>query len=286
MVNATDDLRDDLHDRLDALAAAGAQGVELARPATAEAGRAWWRGRPSLALAALAVLAIAGTAVGLTAGGGDDLRTGPDSSPAREDASGDAPAWEGDVAALVAVVPGDLIMGTDIAVRFLAPSGDEIVRRNMAELTDDKPGFLEGGMLQAVPEGSQEVELTIYEGIEPDMYRCIRAFHADPGEQIILRVELLGPGGEAGWDPSGRQRCAGRDLSVAEWVAGATGPTGEPYVGLTLLQAEERAQAAGLTTRIVGRDGGDLVIPDDFIPDRLNLVVFADRVVAARLDGE
>jgi hypothetical protein len=69
-------------------------------------------------------------------------------------------------------------------------------------------------------------------------------------------------------------------------VAGATGPTGEPYLGLTLFQAEERAQAAGLTTRVVGRDGADLVITDDLQPDRLNLMVFADRVVAARLDGE
>jgi hypothetical protein len=288
VVNATDDLREDLHDRLDALATAGARGVELARPDAAEPGRPWRRGRPALIPAAVAVLAIAGAAVGLTARGdrGEVVRTGPDSSPAREDTSGDASAWDGDVAAIVAVVPGngagvpgDGIVGASMAVVFLDPSGDEIARRNMAELTDDKPGILEGGMLQGVPAGSQRVELTMHEHNE--ILQCTRAFHADPGEQIILRIEAL-----TRLEASGPPRCPGRDESVAQWAAGASGPTGEPYVGLTLTEAEERARQEGLTSRVVGRDGAHLAVPTDFEPDRLNLMVFAEVVVAARLDTE
>jgi RNA polymerase sigma-70 factor (ECF subfamily) len=277
VVNVTDEQRDDLHDRLDALATAGAQGVELVRPDTVEPGRPWRRSRPALVLAAVAVLAIAGTAVGLTAagGGGEEVRTGPDSSPVREDASGDASAWEGEVAAVVAVVPGDGLVGTDVAVRFLAPSGDEIARRNLLETAE--AGLLEAGLLQAVPEGHQELEVTVHE--HGTVFQCTRAFSVNIGEQIIVRVDDLGA-------LSSRETCAGREESVAEWAAGGTGPTGEPYVDLTLARAEERAQDAGLTTRIVGRDGADLVITDDMQTDRLNLMVFAEIVVAARLDTE
>jgi hypothetical protein len=283
----SDDVHDlhDLHDRFDRLAERAVAGVELAPPGDARARRPMWRGRAGYVLAVAAVLAVAVTAVAFGAGedGAEYVLTGPDSPPAGEQGS----ARVGQVVAVVAVVPGngggvfgDGIVGASMAVRFLGPTGDEIARRNMAELTDDKPGILEGGMLQGVPAGSQQVELTMHLGID-EILQCTRAFHADPGEQIIIRIEAL-----TRLEASGPPRCPGRDESVAEWADGATGPTGEPYVGLTLTQAEERARQEGLTTRVVGRDGADLAVTMDLRPDRLNLMVFAETVVAARLDTE
>ncbi len=74
--------------------------------------------------------------------------------------------------------------------------------------------------------------------------------------------------------------------SVEEWAANRTGPTGVDYIGLTEAEADARAEAAGLTTRVVGVDGMDLVVTMDLRPDRLNLMLFDGVVVAAQLDGE
>jgi hypothetical protein len=97
----------------------------------------------------------------------------------------------------------------------------------------------------------------------------------------VLRLDF----GAAGDAPGAGGECA-RVETVEEWVAHRTGATGEPYVGLGETEAVDRADAAGLETRIAGRDGVDLVLTMDFRPDRLNLLVFDGVVVAAQLDGE
>jgi hypothetical protein len=74
--------------------------------------------------------------------------------------------------------------------------------------------------------------------------------------------------------------------SVKDWAANRTGPTGVEYIGLTEAEADARAEAAGLTTRVVGVDGMDLVVTMDLRLDRLNLMLFDGTVVAAQLDGE
>jgi hypothetical protein len=175
----------------------------------------------------------------------------------------------------VALVPGDAIVGSDAGVSFLSPSGEEFARRNLAEPA--ARGLLEGGLLQAGPGGDQQLEITVHEHIY--VVRCTRAFHVDPGEQIIVHIDDVG-------ELVKIRACAGHDESVDEWAARGAGPAGEPYVGLTQAEAEARAHEAGLTTRIVGRDGADLLIPDDVLTNRLNLMIFADVVVAARLDTE
>jgi hypothetical protein len=104
------------------------------------------------------------------------------------------------------------------------------------------------------------------------------------GDRLILRLEE-GPLSGRSFLSRAQVDCA-RVEPVAEWVEGQTGPTGESYVGLGLADAEARAQAAGLTTRVVAVDGTSLAITLDLRPDRLNLMVFDGTVVAARLDDE
>jgi hypothetical protein len=278
-VNATDTRHerrpDELRERLDNLAASGAVGIELARPATASPPLPRWRSPARLAIAAVgavAVLAVVGTAVALVTGddGTDDVST----RASVPEVGDPAPSWEGTPAAVVSVVYGDggLLPSIDVDLRFVDSTGAEIARRNLEEITRNGGG----GVLQAIPEGSQVLEVTFHEGGTDTT--CTRPFDANIGEQIILRVEP--PGRE------GSEHCAGREESVAEWAAGNSGPTGEAYLGLSRAQAEGRAADAGLTTRVVGLDGAHLVMTDDFRTDRLNLMVFADVVVAARLDGE
>jgi hypothetical protein len=261
---------DDLRSRLDRLAEAGARGVELARPDTAGARHPRGRRTAAVALAAIGVLAIvaAGSALVLRDDGGDAVLTAPGSPPTGDQGQ----AWEGEVAAVVAVVYGDgPNSDADVDLRFTSESGDVVADRNLRETAGTG-----GGLLQAIPEGPQQLTVTLR--LEATERECVRPFRADIGEQVILRIEPP--------DDDASEQCAGREESVADWAAGHTGPTGQSYVGLTLAQAEETAREAGLTTRVVGLDGADLIVTLDLRTDRLNLMVFADVVVAARLDAE
>jgi hypothetical protein len=253
---------DELRDRLDAVAEAGARGIELTRPDPAVPRRPWWRGRAGVALAAAVVAAAVGTTLALTAGGdgADDVETVADPPPAEP-------------AAVVAVTYADgvwLITDAGVDLRFVDPAGNEIARRNLNETADSG-----GGLLQPVPSGPQELVVTHHEGGRD--VQCTQSFDARPGDRLILRVQPPG-------DDSAGQ-CAPVE-TVADWVAGYTGPAGEPYVGLSQADAEARAAAAGLTTRVVGLDGAHLVVTMELRTDRLNLMVFDDVVVAARLDAE
>ena len=131
-----------------------------------------------------------------------------------------------------------------------------------------------GGLVQRVPAGELSLEATLQRAGGP--LSCTQPFTAAAGDRLILRLQL---GSAAGAD------CAQVE-SVEDWVANRTGPTGVDYVGLTQAEADDRARAAGLTTRVVAADGMDLAVTMDFRPDRLNLMLFDGVVVAAQLDGE
>jgi hypothetical protein len=258
-VNAADDLRD----RLDVLAHVGARGMELTRPDLATDRRPWWRGRVGLSLtAAVAVAAVVGVGIALTIdgdGSGGELRTSGSTES--------LPTAETPAVVAVTYADGNVTADTDVDLRFIGPTGDEFARRNLSETADRG-----GGLLQPVPPGSQELVVTHHEGGSD--VQCTQPFDARAADRFILRVQP--PGDDL-------DECAPTE-TIAEWVADATtGPTGNIYRGLHLDEAEARAEDEGLTTRVVGLNGADLVVTMDLRPDRLDLRVFEDVVVAASL---
>ncbi|HET6835806.1 MAG TPA: hypothetical protein VFH30_18225 [Acidimicrobiales bacterium] len=265
----------DLRERMDRLADAAAEGIAVARPDQRQANRSRWRAGPAL-VAATALVVIAAVIAAVLVGrddGDDDVAVGGD------DAGGSA-AQGND--AVVAVTYGDASLSTDpvdLAVRFLDADGAVIAERSWSEVeqpTEGAPGeaVVMGGLVQRVPAGELTLEATLQQAGEP--MSCTQPFTAAAGDRLILRLQL---GSAAETD------CAQVE-SVEDWVANRTGPTGVDYIGLTQAEADDRAQAAGLTTRVVGADGMDLVVTMDLRPDRLNLLLFDGVVVAAQLDGE
>jgi hypothetical protein len=160
----------------------------------------------------------------------------------------------------------------DLRLAFLTADGDVIARRRWSEV---EGGGTEGGLLQAVPTGALRLRATLRQPGGP--ISCTQPFDVAGGDRLILRVQLGLDGGGPG--------CALVE-TVQDWVQGRTGDAGVPYLGLTLAQAEARAQDDGFVTRVVGVDGIDLMVTLDFRPDRLNLMLFDGVVVAAYLDGE
>jgi hypothetical protein len=260
----------DLRERLDRLADAAAEGVEVNRPDQRQASRPWWRTEPALvAISALVISGVITAAVLLGRDDGDD-----DVAVGGNDGGGSV--GQGDDA-VVAVSYGDLSVGdvpVDLQLRFLDADGAVIAERSSSEVDRraDMPGV--GGIVQRVPAGELGLEATVQHA--GDAVSCTQPFTAAAGDRLILRVQLgLAAGSE----------CTQVE-SVDDWVAGRTGPTGESYIGLTQAEADEQARATGLTTRVVGVDGMDLAATMDFRPDRLNLMLFDGIVVAAQLDGE
>lgn len=127
----------DLRERLDRLADAAAEGVEVTRPDQRQASRPLWRSRPAL-VAATAMLVV-------TVGADGDGRG--------------APAGQGN-GALVAVTYRDssLRAGTgDIELRFLDADGGVIAERSLGEVpVEGAPAeaVVMGGLLQPVPAGT------------------------------------------------------------------------------------------------------------------------------------
>jgi hypothetical protein len=260
----------DLRERLDRLADAAAEGVEVARPDHRQASRPWWRTGPALvAVGALVVIGVVTAAILL---GGDD---GDNDVAVGGDAGGGSAGLGND--AVVAVTYGDVSFGSDplgLQLRFLDADGAVIAERSSSEVDRGTDIARAGGIVLRVPAGELGLEATLERGGDADS--CSQPFTAAVGDRLILRVQLgLAAGAE----------CA-QVQSVDDWVADRTGPTGESYIGLTQAEADERARAAGLTTRVVGVDGLDLAVTMDFRPDRLNLMLFDGVVVAAQLDGE
>jgi len=266
----------DLRERLDRLADAAAEGIEVTRPDQRQTSRPRWRRRP-VPVAAVAVLVVAAvTALVAFVGrddGDDDVAVGTD------DNDGGSGAHATD--AVVAVTYGEASVGTgtvDLELRFLDADGSVIAERSWSEVeqpAEGAPGeaVVMGGLLQRVPAGNLSLQATLQQAGEA--LSCTQPFTATAGDRLILRLQL----GSAETD------CA-QVQSVEDWAANRTGPTGVDYIGLTEAEADARAEAAGLTTRVVGVDGMDLVVTMDLRPDRLNLMLFDGVVVAAQLDGE
>jgi len=264
----------DLGARLDRLADAAADGIEPTRPDQTRASRHRWRSGPALVAAGGLVVIAAVTAAVLVGrdDGDDDVAVGGD---------GDGSAGQGS-GAVVAVTYGDASLGTepvDLELRFLDADGAVIAERSWSEVEQPTQGapseaVVMGGLVQRVPAGELSLDATLQPAGEP--VSCTQPFTAAAGDRLILRLQL---GSAAGAD------CAQVE-SVEDWVANRTGPTGVDYVGLTQAAADDRARAAGLTTRVVAADGMDLAVTMDFRPDRLNLMLFDGVVVAAQLDGE
>jgi hypothetical protein len=263
---------------LDRLADAAAEGIDVIRPDQRQTSRPLWRSRPVL-VAATAVLVVAAvTALVAFVGrddGDDDVAVGADGDDGRG-SGGQASD------AVVAVTYGDASVSSgtvDLELRFLDADGSLIAERSWSEVEQPAGGapgeaVVMGGLLQRVPAGDLSLEATLQQDGEP--VSCTQPFTAATGDRLILRLQL---GSAAETD------CA-QVQSVENWAANRTGPTGVDYIGLTEAEAGARAEAAGLTTRVVGVDAMDLVVTMDLRPDRLNLMLFDGVVVAAQLDGE
>jgi hypothetical protein len=256
-------------------AGAAADATEVA-PERQRQKRPWWRGWPALAGGTALLVIAAVTAVLLVAGDGDDEVT--------VGADGDDGGGSGGQAtdAVVAVTYGDASVSSgtvDLELRFLDADGSVIAERSWSEVEQAAAGapgdaVVMGGLVQGVPAGDLSLEATLQQDGEP--VSCTQPFSASAGDRLILRLRL---------GSAGETDCA-QVQPVEDWAASRTGPTGVDYIGLTEAEADARAEAAGLTTRVVGVDGMDLVVTMDFRPDRLNLMLFDGVVVAAQLDGE
>jgi hypothetical protein len=256
------------------------------------------RRRAWLVVAVIAVVALAVVGVlALTGGEDDEVRTG--------DRASDDPVAGGDAAAAtVAVTYGDgSAFGepAGLTLTFVGPDGATVAERAWSEVEEGAAGVPADqvtamrGLVQDVPAGDLTLVATIGDAT------CEQAFTAAAGDRLVLRAQPsalgvetdpmdapVGAGGASSGavgEPVDPEACATVE-TVEQWVAGRTGPTGEDYVGLSLADAEARATAAGLTTRVLGVDGMDLVATSDFREDRLNLSTFDGVVVAAALDGE
>jgi hypothetical protein len=267
----------DLRERLDHLADAAADGIELTRPDQRHADRPRRRSGPLVVAVVALVIITAATAVVLVvrADGDNDVAVG-----GRSDDGGGSAGPGND--AVVAVTYGDASLSrepVDLRLRFLDTDGSVIAERSWSEVerpTEGAPGevVVMGGLLQRVPVGELRLEATLRRAGEP--VSCTQPFTAPAGDRLILRLQ---PGSIDEAD------CA-QIRSVDDWVANRTGRPGGDYIGLSHAEADERAREAGLTTRVVGADGMDLAVTMDLRLDRLNLMLFDDIVVAAQLDAE
>lgn len=240
-------------------------------------------------VSALVVVATAGIAAAMAGDGGDDAPSG-DPAPRDDAGGGTEPAADDADDVVVAVTFGEgSIVGdpVDLDLRFLDGGGEVLATRSWREV-EERIGAAPsdpsrwGGLLQSLPAGELQLEATLQRSDGP--VSCTQPFTAASGDRLILRLEE-GPLGDRSIRPGVEVPCA-RVEPVDEWAGGATGPTGQPYVGLAEDDAVARAESEGLTTRVVGVDGVHLVVTMDLRPDRLNLMLFDGVVVAAQLDAE
>lgn len=224
-----------------------------------------------MAALAGAVVVAAGVAGAVVLGRGDDEDGGVVTSD-------DDPAPP--ASPVVAVVYGDAsVIGepAELLLTFLDAEGDVLAERSWSEVEEAVDGevVVTRGLLQEVPPGDLRLEAMLVQGDEP--MSCTQQFTARAGDRLILRVQL---GTDAG--PGADPVCA-RVETVDEWVDGFTTSRGAAYVGLTEELATAQAEAEGLTTRVVGVDGMNLVVTMDLRTDRLDLMLFDGVVVAANL---
>ncbi|HET6953554.1 MAG TPA: hypothetical protein VFI47_24465 [Acidimicrobiales bacterium] len=253
-----------LRERLDRLGAAGADGIELVRPDEADSGRrilGSWR-VPVLVAGGAAALVAAAAIAGLVRG--DDVgrvSTAPPAEVPADDAGGARVAVLLDPAA-PAPAP------RDVALRLEVPDGDTVTERWHDATPPESP---EPARLVSLPAGDIRATVSGDEGA------CTQSFNATAGSRLVLTVSP---------SPLGTSACL-RVTTVDEWAATLpTTPSGRPYLGLTLDEAEDLAARQGYVTRVVGENGVDFLITLDLRTDRLDLVLFDGQVVAASLGGE
>ena len=110
---------------------------------------------------------------------------------------------------------------------------------------------------------------------------------------VVTGVVLLaacggGPASPAG-DPSGSSSGSTTGRTTSCLPGGGTGAQDaardDGVVGLPEADAVARAEAAGLTARVVGRGDECYALTMDFLPDRVNLDLDADGVVRGASRG-
>jgi hypothetical protein len=281
----------DLPEEPDRSADDGDDDAAPASTAGASRGRRQWVA--VAVVAALAIVATAGIAAAMAGDGGDDAPSGDpaprdDAGGGTEPAAGDAGDVAGDVVVAVTFGEGSIVGDpVDLELRFLDGGGEVLATRSWREV-EERIGAAPsdpsrwGGLLQSLPAGELQLEATLQQTDGP--VSCTQPFTVGSHDRLILRLEE-GPLGDRSIRSGVEVPCA-RVEPVDEWAGGATGPTGQPYVGLAEDEAVARAESEGLTTRVVGVDGVHLVVTMDLRPDRLNLMLFDGVVVAAQLDAE
>lgn len=73
-----------------------------------------------------------------------------------------------------------------------------------------------------------------------------------------------------------------REMRQEECFFGDAGQAVDAYKGLTLAEAEARAERDGLVVRVLGRDGECFDRTSDLRPDRVDLYIEDGEVVEAR----
>lgn len=283
-----------LSDRLHHLADTAAPNVQLTNPADTggEALATGHRRRPvlapALALGVVLVLVAAGIAV-VSLGGEDGDEPGPDVRAAEGDER------NGPQVAVTFGRGGEVSDPIGLSLRFVDGQGNDVAIRHWSEVDEPLPDgpqgmvFAMGGLLQDVPPGDLSLEATLE--LPDGPVTCTQPFTVADGDRVVLDLQR-GPLGTA-WDeaegalpqPDPNVDCA-RVSPLEDFLGERTTTTGETYLGLTLEQAERKAADEGLTVRLVGENGMGNAITDDLQPDRLDVWVWDDEVVAAELPCE
>jgi hypothetical protein len=286
----------DLRERLERLADAGVDGIDLTHPTSVSQRD---QGPTLLTVAGVAAVVLVVVAMVVlggrdepgddTAGGrGADAVTGAD--PGTTTAAPDA---------LVAVVygypdgapgddgpqPGVVTDVPDMRIRFLDAAGNVLVERTWGEAIEQlgpgpDAGNVPRGIVQRLPAGELRLEATLPGAPQP--VSCTQPFTVAEGDRLVVTTYV---GVDAG--PAADPVCAAAE-TVDQWMGDVPtpGPIGESYVGLTRAQAEAKADEAGFTTRIAADSGIRNALTADLVCDRIDLVLFADTVVAADLPQE
>ena len=268
----------DLRDRLDALGQAGTDAVHLSRPDLRPG-----PSRHRRLLAVGAVLAAVALVVGVVTWRHDGDGTGRIVTADRR-ASTVPPTTAATRTPMVAVVlgtGGEVTAPSTAQIRFVGADGSVIADRRWREVQQPAPGapagqvYAERGLLQRVPVGTVRIEIT--DPARPGS-SCDTDVTTHTDSQLVVRATRDRPDAGA--------PCA-VVTTADQWATGEkatpTPRAAKPYLGLTVEEAKALARTDGKTIRIVGQDGMDNAITRDLRPDRVNLTVYDDRVLAASI---
>lgn len=280
----------DLRPRLHHLADQAAADVEVINPEEARRMARWGALVPVLAVGATLLLLAVGTAI-VTLTGDDE--SAPEVATAGEDGGSSGPQ------VAVTFGTGGGSNPADLTLRYLDGDGNEIATRQWREVEETMPDipdemFAFRGVLQDVPTGDLTLEATLQLPGE-DPQSCTQPFTMGDGDRLVVDLQPGPLGAAFDLAEGGRlvddethppEITCGQLVPLADMIDGQTTPTGEAYLGLTLDEAEQRADEENLTVRLVGEDGMGLAATDDLQPDRLDVVLWDDHIVAAELPCE